>query len=142
MNATLHVCRSCEGRDAVRRRVGAGSGTALREALAALARALPDSFAVEVVSQDCLGPCGPGVRVALTGAGRWGWLFQDLQPGDDIAALAEFLRAWQTAPYGVPAKAERPARLVRKMIGRLPPSHAAAGVEAADRGGPDDDSNG
>lgn len=142
MTAIVHVCRSCEGRDAVRRQGGMAAGAALRQALLAMVRMLPDPTAVEVVGQDCLGPCGPGVRVALTGLARWGWLFQDLRPGADIAALAAFLQAWQTAPDGVPAKADRPTRLMRKAIGRLPPSGAMADAMTGDRGGPDDDTDG
>ncbi len=129
MTATLHVCRSCEGREAVRRRRGDAAGHGLREALTAMLRALPRAARFEIVSQDCMGPCGAGVRVALTGPGRWGWLFQDLEPGD-MEALGSFLVAWHTAADGVPAKAERPSRLLRKTVCRLPPSGPTAEAAA------------
>jgi len=142
MTAVLHVCRSCEGREAVRRRHGGTSGMALRAAIEEMILALPDHSTFDVISQDCMGPCGLGVCVALTAPGRWGWLFQDLQPGEDVAALAEFLTAWRVAPHGVPAKTDRPTRLVRKTIGRLPPSGTAGGVVTNGEGDPDDNSDG
>ena len=127
MTATLHVCRSCQGRDAVRRRSGSTASVDLRDAIAAMILDLPDPAAFEVIGQECMGPCGSGVRIALTGTDRWGWLFQDLQPGPDIEALAVFLQRWLAAPDGMPGKAERPARLLRKTIGRVPGALAERG---------------
>ena len=122
MTGTLHVCRSCQGREGIRRLSGATASSDLCDAFVAMVRNLPDLAALRVVTQECFGPCGSGVRVALTGPGRWGWLFQGLQPGPDLDALTSFLRVWQAAPDGVPDKLQRPARLLRKTVGRLPPS--------------------
>ena len=122
MIGSLHVCRSCQTRDAVRRSSGPAASSDLQNSIAAMLRGLPDPAAFKVALGECLGPCSAGVRVAVTGSGRWGWLFQGLQPGADVDALAAFLLAWQAAPDGLPAKSDRPTRLLRKTIGRLPPS--------------------
>ncbi len=75
----------------------------------------------QVVPRACFGPCGPEVRVAVTGPGRWGWLFQGLRPGADLDAFVAFLSAWLASVDGLPAEADR-AALLRKTVGRVPPS--------------------
>jgi len=85
-------------------------------------RNLPGGSDFRVVPQACMGPCGAGVRLAVTRPARWGWLFQGLRPGPDLEAFATFLSAWRAAPQGVLAKAQRPPRLLRKTVGRIPPS--------------------
>ena len=138
MTGVLHVCRSCQGCEAVRRVAGATASTELFEAITAMVRHIPDPTAFGVAAQECLGPCGAGVRIALTGTGRWGWLFQGLQPGADLEALASFLLSWCATPDGLPDKPQRPARLLRKTAGRLPPSGSNARSAcsfAADKGG-------
>lgn len=122
MRASIHVCRSCAGRAAVRAADPEAAG--LPAALHAMLGALPGGNAFTVVPQACMGPCGDGQRVALTAPGRWGWLFQGLEAGD-MATFARFLAAWRDSPDGVPAKASRPAGLAPRLVGRLPPSGAA-----------------
>ncbi len=106
---TVHVCASCTGR--------------LGEAdiFTALAARL-DSSVIALGRQPCFGPCGKGVRLAVTGPGRWGWLFEGLGAEDELEPFLAFLAAWRAAPDGVPPKAARPAVLMRKAVGRLPPS--------------------
>ena len=110
---TLHICATCPDRAVVR----SGAGDALSTALAAIATPL----GIAVAAEGCMGPCGRGVRVALTGAGRWGWLFQGLDPATDIDAFVHFLAAWQSAPGGQVAKRDR-IGLQMRIVGRLPPS--------------------
>lgn len=103
----LSVCASCEGRGAE----GAVL-VALREAAA--------GTGIEVVAGPCLGPCGQGVRVALTGAGRFGWLFEGLDAAADMAAFTRFLAEWVRAPDGLVAKRDR-ILLMARTVGRVPP---------------------
>ena len=105
MTAKLHICVSCKG--------GGGTGGQTRAALADLP--------ISVQPQACLGPCGDGVRAALTAPGRWGWLFADIS-ASDRDALATFIAQWQASPDGQVAKTRRPARLASHIIGRVPPS--------------------
>ncbi len=105
---TLSVCASCEGRQA---------GAPLLQALTACAA----GSGVLVTHGPCLGPCGAGVRVALTGNGRWSWLFQGLDPDRDMADFARFLAAWTASPTGEVAKSAR-LSLVPRTIGRTPPA--------------------
>jgi predicted metal-binding protein len=124
MIGTIHIRHGCQDRDPVRRQSGAGSGAALRTTIAARLAAPPWDDAFAIVPESCMGPCGAGLRLAVTGPGRWGWLFEGLHAESDLDAFLQFLAAWRAAPNGVPAKAERPARLSRKTVGRLPPSAA------------------
>ncbi len=124
MSGTIHVCASCQTRDAVRRSAGEAGGAALLAAIAARLRDTPLGPSFDIVPQACLGPCGAGVRLAVTGEGRWGWLFQGLDPAVDLEAFMMFLDSWRHSPDGVLAKAERPPCLLRKTVGRLPPSLA------------------
>lgn len=122
MIGTIHVCKSCQGRKVVQR--GAQGDIDLLAAIAARVREMPGGVAFQVVPQACFGPCGPEVRVAVTGPGRWGWLFQGLRPGVDLDAFVTFLAAWRASEEGLPAKADRVA-LLRKTVGRIPPSDRA-----------------
>jgi predicted metal-binding protein len=75
---------------------------------------------VVVVPGPCLGACGDDTRLALTGAGRWSWLFQGLDAETDMPAFSLLLAAWLAALDGLAAKADRKALLVR-TVGRVPP---------------------
>ena len=105
MTAKLHVCVSCKG--------ASGTGAQTRAALADLP--------ISVEPQACLGPCGDGVRAALTAPGRWGWLFADLS-ASDRDALAAFIALWQASADGQVVKARRPPSLATRILGRIPPS--------------------
>ena len=122
MTATIHVCVSCQDRGPVLASQGEGGSQVLIDALRQqLGKAMPASAFV-ITPQSCFGPCGRGVRLAVAGPGRWGWLFEALRPGDDLDAFSQFLTAWLASPDGVVAKSDCPARLFRKTVGRVPPS--------------------
>lgn len=114
MSLCVHVCETCRKRDLAR-------GEA--DIVPALAAMLDDvtEAAFELVPQSCLGMCAPGANLAVTGPGRWGWLFRELRPGEELAAFAVFLRAWLAHPEGLPPKSARPACLRPCTVGRLPP---------------------
>ena len=112
MDATIHVCRGCKPRG------DAPGGDALFAAL----RDWAAGGRAAIVPHACLGPCGAPGRAVLSAPGRWSWLFAGIAPGEDIAALGEFLDAWRRAPAGLVPKNDRPERLRPKILGRVPPS--------------------
>lgn len=106
----LIVCTTC--RD--------GQGQALLELVenAALAR----DCAVPVRGTACMGGCSHSCTAALQGAGKHSYLFGELAveegAAEDLIAVA---LQHQAAADGLLAWAERPERLKRGLLARLPP---------------------
>ena len=66
MTATVHVCRDCGSREAVRRLHGEHGSETMLDLLNALLRGHTQAHALRVIPQSCLGPCGPGVQTSMT----------------------------------------------------------------------------
>lgn len=120
--ATLHVCVSC--RAGTDREAEPLPGARLYDALihAVQIQARPG---IRIAAVECLSNCNRGCSVALTGPGRWSYVYGDLTE----AAIGELLdgaeRYASTADGLVPWR-ERPAILRKGVIARIPPSLATA----------------
>jgi predicted metal-binding protein len=119
VTAAIHICQTCLDRDASK--AGAEGTQDFARALEALLARMPEGVDFQLVRQSCLGMCKPDANVAVTGPGRWAWLFHGLQAGADLAEFAAFLALWHAEPQGLPPKQARPPGLRRKTAGRLPP---------------------
>jgi predicted metal-binding protein len=116
---TLYVCVTClagEDRDTEPR-----AGRRLHDALAETQRGQNNSQPVRIVEAECLSNCNRGCSVALTGPGRWSYIYGDLNQAcvDDL--LAGALRYAATDDGLVPWR-ERPTIFRKGVIARIPPS--------------------
>jgi predicted metal-binding protein len=109
------VCATCR-REGVPRE--AAEGAALHAAVAAAAAG---SAGVTVRGTQCLSVCKRVCTVSISGAGRYTYLFGDLDPAADAPAVVAMAEACRDAAFGfVPWKA-RPEVLRKGTIARVPP---------------------
>jgi predicted metal-binding protein len=116
--ATLHVCVSClagEDRETLPR-----AGRRLHDALVEAQRRQREP-AFRIAEAECLSNCNRGCSVALTGAGRWSYVYGDLNETaiDDLLSGAAHYAA--TADGLVPWR-ERPTIFRKGVIARIPPT--------------------
>ncbi len=99
-------------------------GALLLEALAG--RDLPPGVAVKPT--ECLSNCKRGCSIALRGAGRWTYIYGDLDAARDVDAVVEGARRYHDTSDGLVPWRERPEHFRRHCIARIPP------LEALDHG--------
>ena len=117
--ATLHVCVTClagEDRETVPR-----AGRRLHDALADALSRQDDPPGFRIVEAECLSNCNRGCSVALTGPGRWSYVYGDLNQASVDELLAGALRYAATTDGLVPWR-ERPTIFRKGVIARIPPS--------------------
>lgn len=109
----ITICTTC-------RQVIDGTETRPGPALLAEVAAMAGP-AMVVRGTQCLSVCKRPGTAALSGPGRYTFLFGDLDPARDAGALVEMAAAMAGQPYGfVPWKA-RPENLRSRIIARIPP---------------------
>lgn len=114
---TLTVCTTC-------RRMAGGEpspdapcpGTRLMEAL--VQQGLPDGIALRPV--ECLSACSQGSALALSGPGRWTYVYGRLAP-DDAAQIIDGAARYAQTPDGIVPWRERPEIFRKQTIARIPP---------------------
>ncbi|WOH64148.1 DUF1636 domain-containing protein [Bradyrhizobium sp. BWA-3-5] len=115
MTVTLHVCITCRADQAVRdgeTTPGARLHSALLEA------GVPEG--VSVVPVECLSACSQGCSIALSGLGRWSYVYgrlSDANAPDVVAGAA----AYAAAPDGIVPWRSRPAIFRKQSLARIPP---------------------
>lgn len=115
MSVTLHVCITCRAGQTVAEGEKC-PGKRLHEALATLGA--PQS--VNIVPVECLSACTQGSTVALSGPGRWSYVYGRLaetDAGDILAGAA----AYANAPDGLVPWRERPVIFRKQSLARIPP---------------------
>ena len=116
--ATLHVCVTClggEDRETVPR-----AGRRLHDALIEAQRRAGDRSGLRIVEAECLSNCNRGCSVALSGPGRWSYVYGDLSQalvGDVLAGASRYAG---TRDGLVPWR-ERPEIFRKGVIARIPP---------------------
>jgi predicted metal-binding protein len=116
---TLHVCVTClagQDRETVPR-AGRRLHNGLVEALGR--QADPPSF--RIVEAECLSNCDRGCSAALSGPGRWSYVYGDLNETSVDDLLAGATRYAATSDGLVPWR-ERPVIFRKGVIARIPPS--------------------
>ncbi len=117
----LHVCTTCKV-------AGQGgdkpAGSRLLDALQAeLDRAPMPGLTVEGV--PCLSVCKRPCTVAVASAGRWSYVYGDLDAEASARTILDGLAAYAATPDGIVAWRERPVEFRRGVIARIPPLPAA-----------------
>jgi predicted metal-binding protein len=112
------VCASCRaaGGDSDAPRPGVILAAALSSALAEDDH--PD-IAVETV--ECLSVCKRPCTVALTGAGRWTYIYGDLDPQAGAGTLLTFARQYRETTDGIVPWRERAEAIRKGVVARIPP---------------------
>jgi predicted metal-binding protein len=111
----VSVCVTCG-------RTEGSAETAGARLLAALAPALAAAGApVEAAAVECLSVCKRPCTIAASGPGRWTYVWGDIDPDADLAAVVDGLSRYAAAPDGLVPWRERPERFRKGVVARIPP---------------------
>jgi len=83
---------------------------------------LPEGVTLRGV--ECLSNCSRGCTVALRGAGRWSYVYGDIDPELHLSALLEGAAKYHATVDGLIPWRERPEILRKGVIARIPPMEA------------------
>ncbi|MDD8023332.1 MAG: DUF1636 domain-containing protein [Paracoccaceae bacterium] len=115
MTATLHICTTCKAGE-ITEDGAPRPGAALFAALSAAP--LPEG--VRVVPVECLSACTQGCAVALSGPGKWGYVYGRLSVAD-TAAILEGAAAYAATDDGLVPWRQRPEIFRKQSLARIPP---------------------
>jgi predicted metal-binding protein len=120
---TLYVCVTC--RAAEEGEATPRAGRRLHGALTEAQRHQDGAPRFRIVETECLSNCNRGCSVALTGPGRWSYIYGDLSLAsvDDLIAGASRYAATED---GLVPWRERPTIFRKGVIARIPPSPKSA----------------
>lgn len=125
----LLVCTTCRPADAPRDEPPAGQAL-FNQVQAALATVPGTPRRPDLRGIACLAACSRSCTVALQAPGKACYVFGDLAPDDDaVQALLQVARQHAASADGLLAWGQRPERLRRGLIARLP-ALAASATEA------------
>jgi predicted metal-binding protein len=112
----LYVCTTCrrEADDPD----GPRAGARLLEALTVQAG---DAPGLRIEPVECLSVCKRPCTVAVASAGRWTYVYGDMDPAESAAAILGGLGAYAATPDGIVPWRERPAEFRKGVIARIPP---------------------
>ena len=79
---------------------------------------------IQVRGVECLSNCNRGCTVALRGAGRWSYIYGDIDPETHLASLVEGAEKYRDTLDGLIPWRERPEILRKGVIARIPPLEA------------------
>lgn len=85
----------------------------------ALSAAAPETVTVTPV--ECLSNCSRGCTIALRGAGRWTYIYGDLNAAEHLAAIREGVARYHASADGIVPWRERPEHFRKNCIARIPP---------------------
>lgn len=124
--AELLICVKCRPK-------GTGEGDALRPG-----RRLYDTLeaagapeGVRLRAVECLQNCDAGCTVALRGAGRWTYVYGNLET-DLAGVLLDGARAYHAAPDGLIPWRQRPDHFKRNCVARIPPAEFPDPLQESD----------
>ncbi len=124
MPVTLHVCTTCRrglpagGEDAPDDiRAGAQLLSALQVAGA------PEGVAIRPV--ECLSACDSGCNIALSGPGRWSYVYGHMDPAAHVADIIAGAAAYAATTDGIVPWRERPQIFRKQSLARMPPQEPA-----------------
>lgn len=116
VSVTLHVCTTCT----MGLPVAAEAGRPGARLLDALQRAgAPEG--VRIVGVECLSACDHGCNIALTGPGRWSYVYRGLDPDLHVADILAGAAAYAATADGLVPWRERPVIFRKQSLARIPP---------------------
>jgi predicted metal-binding protein len=121
-SVTLHVCVTCRaGEEGQQDQATPRAGRRLHDALAEAQRSLDGASRFRIAEVECLSNCDRGCSAALTGPGRWSYIYGDLNEASVEDLLLGATRYAATEDGLVPWR-ERPTIMRKGVIARIPPS--------------------
>jgi predicted metal-binding protein len=118
MGATLHICITCRAGLPPQDDVPC-AGARMFAALSAA----PPPEGVRLAPVECLSACKHGAAIALSGPGRWSYIYGPVTP-DDASTILAGAAAYEETPDGIVPWRERPVLFRKNVIARLPPMEA------------------
>ncbi len=119
----LHVCVTC--RQAGGADEGPRPGATLMRALEeALARGEMPAVRIEAV--ECLSVCKRPCTVAVSGPGRWTYIYGDLDPAASVETILDGVRRYAATADGLVPWRERPEAFRKGVVARIPPAKASS----------------
>lgn len=116
MSVTLHVCITC--------RMGAEIPEDGIRPGARLMAALTEGGApegVRIVATECLSACDHGCNVALSGPGRWSYVYGRMDPDIHVEDILAGAKAYANTSDGLVPWRERPVIFRKQSLARIPP---------------------
>ncbi|OSQ37066.1 DUF1636 family protein [Thalassospira mesophila] len=96
-------------------------GKLLYDALSHEMATRTDPASFDIVPVECLSNCKSGCSVALSAAGKWGYVYGNLTIKDHAADILKLAEAYAHTETGLVAWRERPETVRRNVIARIPP---------------------
>lgn len=90
-----------------------------------LAGDVPDGVRVRGV--ECLSNCDHGCSIALRGAGRWSYVYGNLDEAADAEMILDGAARYHATADGLVPWRERPEHFRKNCIARIPPMEATDG---------------
>jgi predicted metal-binding protein len=119
---TLHVCVTCRaGEEGQEGPATPRAGRRLHDALTEAQRRHDGAPRFRIAEVECLSNCDRGCSAALTGPGRWSYIYGDLSEASVDDLLLGASRYAATEDGLVPWR-ERPTIFRKGVIARVPPS--------------------
>lgn len=116
MSVTLHVCTTCKMGGPVAADEPC-PGARLLDALQAAGA--PDG--VRIVPVACLSACDHGCNIALSGPGRWSYVYRGMNPDEHVADILAGAAAYAATPDGLVPWRDRPVVFRKQSLARIPP---------------------
>ena len=120
MTVTLHVCTTCRAGE-VLEDDAPRPGALLHDALAQVGA--PEG--VRIVGVLCLSACSQGAAIALSGPGKWSYVYGRLTQAD-VADILAGAAAYAATPDGLVPWRERPVIFRKQSLARIPPMELPA----------------
>lgn len=116
VSVTIHVCTTCKmGRPTPE------GATAPGARLFAALRAAGAPAGVRIAPVECLSACDHGCNIALTGPGRWSYVYRGLDPEAHVADILAGAAAYAATSDGIVPWRERPVIFRKQSLARIPP---------------------
>lgn len=116
VTVTLHVCTTCK----MGRPLPEGAAPPGARLLAAL-EAAGAPRGVRIMPVECLSACDHGCNIALSGPGRWSYVYRGMDPDGDVADILAGAAAYAATKDGLVPWRERPVIFRKQSLARIPP---------------------
>lgn len=76
---------------------------------------------VRILPVECLSACDHGCNIALSGPGRWSYVYRGMDPDDHVADILAGAAAYAATKDGLVPWRDRPVIFRKQSLARIPP---------------------